>query len=108
MNTKDDPSGGSCTTPNPAALDPTPFAKHLDDRDYEESWSDGLVMLHNPYALRPANPEVFADISHIYYSDQDGFDGYHQPYDVLGSVTMVISSAAEDAPEGLSPASPTS
>lgn len=77
--------------PDPNAIDPIPFSKDLDDPDYEESWSDGLVMFHNPNAAIQLNPEVFPDISHIFYSEADGFTGFHQPYDVLGSVTLVVT-----------------
>ena len=34
----------------------------LDDADYEESWSDGLIMFHKPRALRLVDPEIFFDM----------------------------------------------
>jgi hypothetical protein len=90
---------GFLYNPEPGAVYPIPFAKDLDDDDYEESWSDGLIMFHNPRAGSPVNPDHFADISHILYSDDDGFVGIHQPYDVLGSITVVIS-PQEEGPSG--------
>ena len=82
---------GFLYNPDPNAIYPIPFSKDLDDPDYEESWSDGLIMFHNPNAKYPVNPDTFNDISHIFYSEKDGFTGYHQPYDVLGSMTIVVT-----------------
>lgn len=82
---------GFLYNPDPEALQPIPFSKDLDDLDYEESWSDGLIMFHNPLAKTPVDPNMFQDISHIFYSEEHGFTGHHQPYDVLGSITIVMS-----------------
>jgi hypothetical protein len=76
-------------------INPIPFSKDIDDPDYEESWSDGLIMFHNPNARHPVNPEAFSDISHIFYSETEGFHGFHQPYDVLGSITLVLTEKSE-------------
>ena len=81
---------GFLYNPDPEAYEAIPFTKNVDDADYAESWSDGLIMFHNPYAKIPVNPDLFHDISHVMYSDEHGFTGYHQPYDVLGSVTIVV------------------
>ena len=81
---------GFLYNPDPDALAPIPFAKDLDDLDYEESWSDGLLMFHNPNATNPVDPDTFADISHISFENGE-FVGFHQPYDVLGSITVVVS-----------------
>ena len=81
---------GFLYNPDPEAIYPIPFSKDVDDEDYEESWSDGLIMFHNPNAKYPVDPVAFNDISHIMYSEDEGFTGYHQPYDVLGSMTLVV------------------
>ncbi|WOA31780.1 hypothetical protein [Alloalcanivorax xenomutans] len=86
---------GFLYNPDPDAIHPIPFSKDLDDSDYEESWSDGLIMFHNPNAKNPVDPDAFSDISHIFYSKDEGFYGYHQPYDVLGSITVVVTEAKE-------------
>lgn len=82
---------GFLYNPDPDAIHPIPFSKDLDDPDYEESWSDGLIMFHNPNAKYPLDSQMLSDISHIFYSKEEGFHGYHQPYDVLGSITTVLS-----------------
>ncbi|UYG09313.1 hypothetical protein [Halomonas sp. M4R1S46] len=86
---------GFLYNPDPDAIHPILFSKDLDDPDYEESWSDGLIMFHNPNARHPVDPNAFSDISHIFYSEEKGFHGFHQPYDVLGSITMVVTAAEE-------------
>lgn len=80
---------------NPDGLHPIPFSKNVDDSDYEESWSDGLVMFHNPNAIHKVNPDAFSEISHIFYSKDEGFTGFHQPYDVLNSMTAVVTTKVE-------------
>jgi hypothetical protein len=50
-------------------------------------------MFHNHSALYPINPEWFGTISHTWVDKESGkFIGSYQPYDVLSSVTMVVSS----------------
>lgn len=73
-----------------------PFSKNDDDDDYEESWSDGLVMYHNPNAIKPVDPDHFSDISHMFYSEEKGFHGIINPYEVLGFVTIVVSPVSPD------------
>ncbi|MNV09308.1 hypothetical protein D3C71_997970 [compost metagenome] len=86
---------GFLYNPDPDAIYPIPFSKDVDDQDYEESWSDGLILYHNPSAIHPVDPNIFPDISHVFHSEDEGFYGYHQPYDVLGSITVVIDRARE-------------
>lgn len=87
---------GFLYNPDPNAFEPTYFCKDIDDPEYEETWADGLVMFHNPHAKHPINTEMFSDISHVFFAEDVGFYGYHQPYDVLGSLTTVITTSASD------------
>ena len=83
---------GYLFNPDPDALEPIQFSIDVDSPEYEESWSDSLMMYHNPKALYPVNPEWFGTISHIWVDEETGeFRGYHQPYDVLSSVTITVS-----------------
>ncbi|MBT9241055.1 hypothetical protein [Vibrio splendidus] len=84
--------------PDPKALVGIPFHEDVDSPTYEESWSESLVMYHNPNALHPVDPNDFPDISHIFKCDETGEEGYFQPYDVLNSHSVVISSE-EPIPE---------
>lgn len=82
---------GYCFNPDPDALYPIFFSRNVDDDDYEESWSDGLVMFHNPNAIYPVDLDHFSDISHIFFSEEKGFHGIFKPYEVLGSITIALS-----------------
>jgi hypothetical protein len=78
--------------PDPKSLHPIPFSADVDSPDYEESWSDSIVMFHNPNARIRVNPSCFGDISHTWFDvEKQEFLGYHQPYDVLHSITFTIS-----------------
>lgn len=84
---------GYLFNPDPDVLQPIQFSADVGSPEYEESWSDSLMMYHNPNALHPVNPEWFGTISHLWIDKESGeFMGYHQPYDVLSSVTMTLSS----------------
>lgn len=78
--------------PDPQALRPLEFAIDVDNPKYEESWADSIVMYHNPNALHPVNPDWFPSITHLWIDRKTGeFSGIQQPYDVLSSVTLVLS-----------------
>lgn len=78
--------------PKPDSLHPIPFSADVDSPDYEESWSDSMVMFHNPNARIPANPHCFSDISHTWFdNEKQKFLGHIQPYDVLNSITLTIT-----------------
>jgi len=87
---------GFIYNPEPMAQTPIPFQMDVDSPDYEESWSDSLVMLHNPNAIYPVDPENFYNISHFFYNEKDGFVGEIQPFDVLSSVTIVINPVPDE------------
>lgn len=86
---------GVLFNPDPKALTPIPFSMDVDSPDYEESWSDSLVMYHNPKAINPVNPDWFGDISHLWYDDVNGYTGFIQPFDVLTSFTLTLCPTQE-------------
>ncbi|WP_428035990.1 hypothetical protein [Amphritea sp.] len=81
---------GFLSNPDQSAIHPIPFSVDVDDPSYEESWADSLVMCHNTKATNPIDPKIFPDISHIYYTEEEGFTGIMRPYDVLSSITFVV------------------
>lgn len=48
--------------PDPDALEPAWFVERVGDR--EEPWEEGLVLLHNPYAVRPLTSDVLPQLVH--------------------------------------------
>lgn len=84
---------GFAFDPDPSALRPMRFVKNVDDADYEESWSDSLMLYHNPRAKHPVDPAWFGDISHMIYDlESREFRGISRPFDVLASTTLTLSS----------------
>jgi len=77
--------------PTPFALEPQQFIIDVDSPEYEESWSDGLVMYHNPNTLYPVDINAFANVSHVFF-DQDrmAFSEIINPHNVFASTTLVF------------------
>lgn len=82
---------GQRYNPDPEAYEPIPFPIDVDSPEYEESWSESIVMFHNPRAKYPVSPDWFWDISHIWYDGEGGFTELIQPYDILTSKTIAIT-----------------
>jgi hypothetical protein len=62
---------GTIWNPDPDAAEPTPFSVRVDDPDYDEAWTEGLDIFHNPHAAIPLNPEHFPEAVH-HYLQPDG------------------------------------
>jgi hypothetical protein len=60
---------GRAYNPDPQAMDSTLFAYDLDDPPFVESWGQGLVVLHNPNALRPIPDTFFESAIQGHYED---------------------------------------
>lgn len=56
-----------CILHNPDSPEPIVKSYNIDSDEYEEAWSDGLIMYHNPNAKHPVSDEMFGDISHVYF-----------------------------------------
>lgn len=77
--------------PTPFALEPQQFIVDVDSPEYEESWSEGLVMYHNPNALYPIDIDAFANISHVFFNPEEMiFSEIINPHNVFASTTMVF------------------
>lgn len=77
--------------PTPFALEPLHFVIDVDSPEYEEGWSDGLVMYHNPNALYPVDINAFANISHVFFDpERMVFSEIINPNNVFASTTMVL------------------
>jgi hypothetical protein len=54
---------GFALNPDPNAATPDPFI-HAVDKEYRETWSEGLDVFHNPRALHPLDPRHFPTAQH--------------------------------------------
>jgi hypothetical protein len=52
---------GVAWTPDPNAMEPTPFEYRLDEGPGNEPWGSGVEVFHNPTALHPIPDDFFAD-----------------------------------------------
>lgn len=60
----------------------------VSDQDYEETWSDGNIMFHNPRALHPVNSQLFSNISHIFYDEDNDCPEFHLKPDHIFSTNV--------------------
>lgn len=81
---------GKLFDPKPEAFEPIPFSIDIDHLSYRETWSESIVMFHNPNALYPVEPALFPDITHIRLHG-DNYQEIIRSYDVMSSVTIVIT-----------------
>lgn len=76
---------------DPNSLEPEPFTIDVDDPSYEESWSESVVMYHNPNALYPVDINCFSTINHMWLDKESGdLVGIQREGDILNSITNVI------------------
>ena len=55
---------------DPNATEGTPFCEEVIIGKYDEKWSDGIELFHNPNALIPISEEFFPDCTHHYFDGQ--------------------------------------
>jgi hypothetical protein len=46
-----------------------PFKREVNDKDYEEYWSDELQLFHNPNAKYPFDREAFGGFTQHWFKD---------------------------------------
>jgi hypothetical protein len=81
---------GECYNPDPRSLVASPFRYEVGVDDYEEPWSDGVTVFHNPGATFPLDPDVFDDGVYQYLM-RSGEMVYKIPgFHVYSSKTMLM------------------
>ena len=60
---------GYCWNPRSDVMDPTFFSYNLDGPPFVESWGQGLVVLHNPNALKPLPNNFIVDAVQSHFED---------------------------------------
>lgn len=89
---------GMALNPDPNAAEPFRFTIAVDEV-YQESWSEGLDIFHNPRAIHPLDPRHFPTAMH-HHLQSDGqvlsrrlVEGFHP----LGSMTSILVPMNDDA-----------
>ncbi len=81
---------------NPVGDEPLYFSQDIDDPTYEETWSDGLILYHNPNAKSPIDPTIFPNITHAFQDPTTKkFHTHYQNGMVFSSLTITISPKKE-------------
>lgn len=86
---------GHLFNPDPEAFEAIPFMSDVDDPSYTETWSESIVMFHNPNALFPVEPSLFPDITHIRIHEDGHVEEISRPYEVMSSKTIVFKTKSE-------------
>lgn len=94
---------GTIWNPDPDAAEPIPFSVRVDDPDYDEAWTEGLDVFHNPHAAIPLNPEHFPSAVHHFLQPDGNINSVPAGnlLHPLASWTQILS------PEGADGAGPT-
>lgn len=90
---------GTALNPDPHASDPIRFAFDVDEA-YEETWTEGLEIYHNPRALHPLEPGHFPSAVHHHLKEDrlmsTTWDGGFHP---LASITQILTGRATPVEE---------
>ncbi|MDB5038094.1 MAG: hypothetical protein JWQ35_1622 [Bacteriovoracaceae bacterium] len=80
---------GTCYRPNPNASEPLGFLYQVGDPNFQEDWSQGLSLFHNPNCKLPISNEVFSGILQDRWNGKEfiaEIPGFH----VLASKTLTF------------------
>lgn len=81
---------GIVRDPNPESTEPIPFLISIDDPYYHETWSEGMILFHNPKAKTPLSWNIFENITQVGFDKDTGFFGNFVDFDVISSITSVF------------------
>ena len=85
---------GTCYHDDRNSVSPLIFQYNLDDPVVDETWEQGLVVMHNPNALYPL-PRYFLKCSAVHFFEDSKVKTECLPFHPFGSTT--INSLLEDA-----------
>lgn len=81
---------GHWMTPDPSAIDSTPFLYSQNSPGHVETWGEGLVVMHNPNALHPIPTDYFPDSFNITCDDNGKLSYFLQEHYPLFSNNNVL------------------
>lgn len=74
---------------NLEAPQPTTFVQHV-DLNYEESWVEGMVVIHNPNAVIPLNPQLIPGAAHEFLQEDGSIQTLLPEFHPLYSQTEIV------------------
>lgn len=78
---------GTVVDHDPKARLPKMFKAIVNAPGYEESWTEGISVYHNPNALYPLNPDLLPDAAHHFQEPDGRLRSFTPDFYPLGSVT---------------------
>ena len=72
---------------DPNATMPKYFRVIVNSEGYEESWVEGLTVIHNPNAIIPLNPDLFPGACHLFLAEDGQIVSWTPDFSPFGSVT---------------------
>lgn len=82
---------GTMVNHDPNAAYPQYFKVIVNSEGYEESWVEGLAVLHNPNALKPLDPDLFPGAAHIFRGADGQITSFTPDFFPFGSITRHFS-----------------
>lgn len=82
---------GTVVDHDPDARFPKMFKVIVNAPGYEESWTEGVSVYHNPNALHPLDPGLFPDAAHHFQEPDGRLRSFTPDFYPLGSVTRHLA-----------------
>ena len=73
---------------DPNATVPQQFRRSVNDPNYDESWSEGLDVWHNPRAIQPLDPRALPSVAHHHLLAGGQIENLTPDWHPLGSMTF--------------------
>jgi hypothetical protein len=70
------------------------FEQRVDDPEFNESWTEGMVVFHNPRALYPLDRRLIPDAAHEFLVDGAFMTSHPEFHPTLSETLVVMSNAA--------------
>ncbi|MBD9643633.1 hypothetical protein IB231_08350 [Pantoea sp. PNT02] len=80
---------GTMYDPDPNATEQLPFYLNVNDENYQELWTEGLDVYHNPNALFPLSPSIFENAAHHYLLPDGNIRTTFPEFMPYGSITRI-------------------
>ncbi len=78
---------GTMVDHDPNATTPKYFRVIVNSDGYEETWVEGLTLIHNPKALVPLDPDMFPGACHLFLADGGQIVSWTPDFFPFGSTT---------------------
>jgi len=79
---------GTMVNHDPNATSPKYFRVIVNSEGYEESWTEGLSVIHNPNAIKPLEPECMPQAAHLFLGKDGQITSYTPDFFPFGSRTI--------------------